>query len=251
MEVREIKLDSIKVSQFNVRKNLNSGHEDASIDDLAASISEQGLLSPVVVRTTSNGHYELIVGQRRFLACGRLGMTTIPVIVRDDLDDTEATIISLVENVQRADMNPMDKAKAFVAILCRYGNHKRVARETGVSVATIRKYSKLLKLAPEIQDAISMAEGPVGVETLAILADTFDMEDQVWILHKIEGFNQNIQQQILKESGGDPDKIPELVEKALDGAFNVRMCREGLCFKISDEWKAEIKRKLGGQPRLL
>ena len=67
MEVREIELDSIGVSQFNVRKNLNAGHEDASIDDLAYSISEQGLLSPVVVRTTSNGHYELIVGQRRIL----------------------------------------------------------------------------------------------------------------------------------------------------------------------------------------
>lgn len=251
MEVREIKLDSIKVSQFNVRKNLNSGHEDASIDDLAANISEQGLLSPVVVRTTLNGHYELIVGQRRFLACGRLGMTTISAIVRDDLDDTEATIISLVENVQRADMNPMDKARAFVEILSRYGDHKRVARETGVSVATIRKYAKLLNLAQEIQDEISMAEGPVGVETLAILADTFDMDDQVWVLRRIEGFNQSIQQQILKESGGDPDKIPELVERALDGAFNVRMCREGLCFKLSDEWKDEIKRKLGEQPRLL
>ena len=251
MEVREIELDSIKVSQFNVRKNLNAGHEDASIDDLAASISERGLLHPVVVRTTSNGHYELIVGQRRFLACDRLGMTTISATVRDDLDDTEATIVSLVENVQRADMNPMDKAKAFVAILSRYGNHKRVAREIGVSVATIRKYAKLLKLAPKIQDAISMAEGPVGVETLAILADTFDMEDQVWVLDRIGGFNQSIQQQILKESGGDLDKIPELVERALDGAFKVRMCREGLCFEISDEWKADIKRKLGTQQRLL
>ena len=148
-------------------------------------------------------------------------------------------------------MNPMDKAKAFVAILCRYGNHKRVARETGVSVATIRKYAKLLKLAPEIQDEISMAEGPVGVETLAMLADTFDMGDQVCVLNRIRGFNQSIQQQILKESDGDSDKIPELVERALDGAFNVSMCREGLCFKISDEWKAKIKRELGTQPRLV
>ena len=251
MEVREIELDSIKVSQFNVRKNLNTGHEDASIDDLAASISEQGLLNPVVVRTTSNDHYELIVGQRRFLACERLGRTTISATVRDDLDDIEATIVSLVENVQRADMNPMDKAKAFVTILSRYGNHKRVARETGVSVATIRKYAKLLNFAPEIQDAISKDEETAGVETLAILADTFDMEDQVWVLNRIRGFNQSIQQQILKESSGDPGKIPDLVERALDGAFNVRMCREGLCFKISDEWKAEIKRKLGTQQRLL
>ena len=251
MVVREIELDSIKVSQFNVRKNLNAGHEDASIDDLAASISERGLLHPVVVRTTSNGHYELIVGQRRFLACDRLGMTTISATVRDDMDDTEAIVISLVENVQRADMNPMDKARAFVEILSRYGNNKRVARETGVSVTTIRKYAKLLNLAQEIQDEISLDECPVGVETLAILADTFDIEYQVWVLERIKGFNPSIQQQILKESGGDPSKIHDLVERALDGAFNVRMCREGLCFKIPDEWKAEIQRKLGTQARLL
>ena len=115
-------------------------------------------------------------------------------------------------------MNPMDKAKAFVAILCRYGNHKRVARETGVSVATIRKYAKLLKLAPEIQDEISRwLKDLLAWKLLRILADTSSIwRDQVWVLNRIRGFNQSIQQQILKESPcGDADKMPELVERPL------------------------------------
>ncbi len=209
------------------------------------------MLSPVVVRTTLDGYYELVVGQRRFLACRQLGMDKIPATVMDDLDDTNATVISLVENVQRAEMNPMDKARAFVKILSNVGDVKRVARETGVSIPTIRKYSKLLNLAPEIQERLSTADGPTGVETLAILADTFAVEDQVWVLAEIGGFSQGVQQEILKASDGDKDQIPELKELALDKAFDVRMCREGLCFKMSDEWKAKIKEQLGRQPRLL
>ena len=142
-------------------------------------------------------------------------------------------------------MNPM------VKILSTVGDVKRVARETGVSIPTIRKYSKLLDLAPEIQEGLSTSDGPAGVETLAILADTFAIEDQAWVLAEICGFGKGVQQEILKASDGDKDRIPELKELALDKAFNVRMCREGLCFRMSDEWKAKIKEQLGRQPRLL
>ncbi len=250
MEVREIELGSIRVSSFNTRKDLFAGNEDATIDDLANSIQEQGLISPVVVRTTLDGRYDLIVGQRRFLACRQLGMTMIPATIRDDLDDTTATVLSLIENVQRADMNPMDKAKAYMEILSKYGDPKRVARETGVSLATVRKYSKLLKLAPEIQDALTTSVGPTGVDTLAALADNFDQDDQLEVLEQIDGFGQSIQQEIIKRSGGDKNKIPELREQALQGVFNVRMCREGLCFELPDEWKSKIREQLGSQPPL-
>ena len=63
-----------------------------------------------------DGYYDLIAGQRRFLACKKIGKTTIHAIVRDDLDDADATVISLVENVHRADLSPMDKARAYQSI---------------------------------------------------------------------------------------------------------------------------------------
>ena len=244
METKEIELSAIRVSDSNTRKDLDAGTEDTSIEDLANSIREQGLLSPIIVRTTTDDGYDLIAGQRRVLACGKLGMTTIAAIVRDDLDDTDATIVSLVENVHRADMSPMDKARAYQGIHSKYGDYSQVAKETGVSVTTVRKYLKLLNLAPTIQDKLTTAEGPAGVGTLSRLADTFSMEEQEKVLDAIGGFKQDIQQEILKRSGGDFGVLSGLKELAIEGAFDTRMCREGLCFTMPEELKKHVKAQL-------
>ena len=248
MEVKEIALDLIAVSELNARKELGAGNKDAGIRDLANSIRKIGLLSPVLVRTASEGRYDLIVGQRRFLACRQLGMATIPATVRDDLDDASAAVVSLVENVQRADMKPIDKARAFQTIRSKHGSDKRVSQETGVSLPTTRRYMKLLNLAPSIQDKLTTSSGSAGVETLAALADSFDAEDQEYVLGEIVGFNQQTQREIIKRSDGDVDKIPGLVEQAMEGAFKVRMCGEGLCFLMTDEMKAKVKMRLGEDP---
>ena len=91
MEVKEIKMSQISLSEYNTRKDLAAGTEDASLDDLANSIKEKGLLNPITVRRKD----ELIAGQRRFLAGQKLGRKNIPAIIRDITDDTDATIISL------------------------------------------------------------------------------------------------------------------------------------------------------------
>ena len=139
MEIKELSLDEIDISEFNTRKDLGAGTEEASLDDLANSISEKGLLNPIMVRKSKNGKYDLIAGQRRFLASKKIGLNTIPAIIRNELNDTDATIISLIENVQRADMNPLDKAKAYQIIYEKYNDYSKVAQETGVSVPTIKK----------------------------------------------------------------------------------------------------------------
>ena len=242
MEVKEIEMDKISLSEYNTRKDLSAGTEDASLDDLANSIKEKGLLNPIIVRRKSDGTYELIAGQRRFLACQKLGWKTIPAIIRDITDDTDAIIISLIENVHRADMNPIDKAKAYQRIFKKYKDLKMVAKETGVSVSTIRKYLKLLDLAPSIQEKLSTKDGPAGIETLAKIADTFSPEEQEEVLEKIGGFKQQIQLEMIKRSGGDLSKLEELREQALEGAFDTRLCR-GLddCPFIPDELIQSIK----------
>lgn len=253
METREIELNTISVSDFNTRKNLEAGTEDTSLDDLANSIRERGLLNPITVRIRPNGRYDLIAGQRRFLACRKLGMATIPAIVRDNIDDIDATVISLVENLHRADMSPMDKARAFQEIYSKYGDYKRIAKETGVSIPTVRRYLSLLKLTPSIQDKLTTSEGPTGVGALSKLAETFHPEQQEDVLREIGRFKGRDQEEILKRSGGDLDKIPELTGQALEGAFSIRRCQEGLCFDMPEEWKSEIKRLLSedNQPQHL
>lgn len=225
MEVKDIRMSLINVSLLNTRKDLDAGSEDTSLDDLANSIREKGLLSPITVRKKEDGSYDLIAGQRRFLACKKLGWDTISAIIREKMDDTDATIISLIENVHRADMNPIDKAKAYQKIYEKYKDYDKVAKETGVSIPTIKRYSKLLNLAPSIQEKLSTNEGPAGTSTLSKLAETFSSpEEQEKILEKIGGFKQSVQLEIIKQSKGNIENIQGLREEALEGAFDTVTC---------------------------
>jgi ParB family chromosome partitioning protein len=83
MNVREISLQDVDISEFNTRKNLADGQYDSTIEDLAKSIEKQGLLSPITVFQKPDGRYALVAGQRRLLACKQLGWSMIPAIVRD------------------------------------------------------------------------------------------------------------------------------------------------------------------------
>ena len=237
----EIDLDRIRVSELNTRKDLQAGNEDADIEDLANSIRTRGLINPVTVVPGSDGGYDLIAGQRRLLAYKHLGKPTITAIVRENLDDNEATVISLVENVQRADMNPIDKASAYKSLLDELGEIKAVAKETGVVAQTIRRYLSLLKLAPSLQDKVSTFDGPAGIGTLSKVAESYPAEEQEHVLDRIGGFNQRIQGEMLKRAEGDLDELEDLRGQAIEGAFETRLCNDGLCFELPDTWKSELK----------
>jgi len=225
MEIKEIKLSEIRISDLNTRKDLEAGTEDSSLIDLVNSIKGKGLLSPITVRKSRDNTYDLIVGQRRFLACQKLGWASIPAIVRDFSDDTDATILSLIENVHRADMGSMDKARAYRAIYEKYKDYNKVASETGVSAPTIKKYLSLLNLTPSIQERLSTSDGPKGTEALSKLAELYKPEEQEGALARLSGFSQQIQLEMLKRSGGDLTKLKELKDQALEGAFDIHRCR--------------------------
>lgn len=243
MEVKDIELSKIKISDYNTRKDLDSGTEDSSLDDLANSIKEKGLLNPIIIMKKDDGTYEVVAGQRRYLACKKLGMDKISAIIRDKMDDADATVLSLIENVHRADMGPIDKAKAYQKIYDKYKDYNKVAKETGMSTSTIKKYMSLLNLAPSIQEKLTTIDGPAGIGALSKLADTFSSpEEQERVLEDIGGFKQNIQLEMIKRSGGDLDRLSDLREQALDGAFDTHVCH-GLddCNFIPDELKEPLK----------
>ena len=187
-------------------------------------------------------NYELIAGQRRFLACQLLGWETIPSLIRSDVSDIDARIISLIENVHRADLHPLDKGRAYNQIYDIFSTYSRVSKETGVSQSTVKRYMSLLKLAPSIQGLLTTSDGPAGICTLSLLADLFsDFDDQEYVLERIGRFKQQVQLEILKRSNGDISKIEALVEQALGGCFNVMICR-GLktCPYIPDECREDV-----------
>jgi ParB family chromosome partitioning protein len=183
--VTKIMLSKIIISKNNVRKNLEAGNEDSSIEDLAKCINNRGLLNPIIVKQIDDS-YELIAGQRRFLACHLLGWESIPATVLTQINDVEAKIISLVENVHRADLHPLDKGNAYQQLYEVFGTYTNVSKETGVSPSTVKRYLMLLKLSPSIQTLLSTSDGPAGICTLSLLAELFsDFNDQEYVLEKI------------------------------------------------------------------
>jgi ParB family chromosome partitioning protein len=146
----EIPIDRVARNPHQPRSNF----DDASLGELSASIAEHGVLQPIVVRTTNDGGYELIAGERRLMASRAAGLSTIPAVVRETAGG-EALELALVENLQRADLNAMEEAGAYRELIDRFGlSHEAVARQVGRSRVAISNALRLLDLAPETRQAI-------------------------------------------------------------------------------------------------
>ena len=153
----EIPVDRIAANPYQPRKTI----EDEALQGLAASITEHGVLQPILVSQTLDG-YELIAGERRLRAARLAGLTRIPAVVRQ-LAGQEQLEVALVENIQRADLNPLEEAEAFRQLTDTFGlSQDDVARRVGRARSTVANTLRLLELAPPVQDAVragSISEG--------------------------------------------------------------------------------------------
>jgi ParB family chromosome partitioning protein len=128
--------------------------EDESLDALALSIQEVGILQPIVVRKTSSG-YELIAGERRLRAAKRAGLATIPAVIRES-DDTESLREALIENIHREDLNPIELAEAFRELLEELGlKQETLAERLGMSRSHIANTIRLLQLPVDVQQLLA------------------------------------------------------------------------------------------------
>ena len=128
--------------------------DEAELAELAASIAEHGVIQPIVVRTTADGRYELIAGERRVRAARQAGLTSIPAVIRDSAN-AGGLEVGLVENVQRADLNAIEEAGAYRELIDRFGlTHEEVAQRVGKSRVAVSNALRLLDLASETRAAI-------------------------------------------------------------------------------------------------
>jgi len=129
--------------------------DDASLDRLAASIKADGLMQPVVARKAQEGDgYEIIAGERRWRAAKKAGLAALPVLIRD-VDDQQAAELALIENLQREDLNPLDRAQAFASLVEQFDlTHAQVADRVGIDRSSVSNLIRLLELAPEVQDLV-------------------------------------------------------------------------------------------------
>jgi hypothetical protein len=125
-------------------------------------------------------------------------------------------------------MAPLDKAHAFLTLVDQTGSVASGARATGFSEQTIRRYLDLTRLPAKLQAELSTRHGPVGIESLSVLARTFpDDEEAMEAYERTRGVTGDVQSQILKQSEGDLARLDELAEQAREGLFNVKQCNDG------------------------
>jgi ParB family chromosome partitioning protein len=155
---REIPLDQIDRNPFQTRSHVN----EEQLAELAASITSNGVVQPVLVRPLANGRFQLIAGERRWRASELAGKATIPAILRQ-VSDEQAMEITIVENLQRADLNPMEQARAFERLSREFHvTQEQMAVRTGKDRATVANFLRLLKLPTSIQARVESGELTFG-----------------------------------------------------------------------------------------
>lgn len=146
-ELRELALDSLVAGKHQPRRSFDQGQLDA----LADSIRAQGVVQPIIVREIDGGRHEIVAGERRWRAAKLAGLSVIPAVVRK-MEDRAAMAVALVENIQRADLNPLEEAEALRRLIDDCGlTHEQAAEAVGKSRASISNLLRLIDLDPGVQ----------------------------------------------------------------------------------------------------
>jgi ParB family chromosome partitioning protein len=170
---REIPLDQIDRNPFQTRSNLN----EEQLAELAASIAANGVVQPVLVRPLPNGRFQLIAGERRWRASQLAGKTTVPAFLRQ-VSDEQAMEITIVENLQRTDLNPMEQARAFDRLSREFHmTQEQMAQRTGKDRTTVANFLRLLRLPSTVQARVESGELSFGhARTLLAFEHAEEME---------------------------------------------------------------------------
>ena len=155
--LQQVSITKLIPSKFQPRRIM----PETELAELAASIKQQGILQPIVVRE-SNERFEIVAGERRWRAATLAGLQQVPVIVHN-ITDEEAMIIALVENIQRENLNPMEEAYALARLAKEFGfTHEETAKAVGKSRTTISNLLRLLQLHPEVKALLEKGDIDVG-----------------------------------------------------------------------------------------
>ncbi|MCM8791862.1 MAG: ParB/RepB/Spo0J family partition protein [Candidatus Omnitrophica bacterium] len=173
-----IKTEQIKPNPYQPRKEF----DPAELQELCASIQSKGLIQPILVRQKGED-YELIAGERRLEAAKLLNLKEIPAIIRP-VNDLESLELSLIENIQRRDLNPIEEAQAFQYLIDKFGlTQEQISQVIGKSRVTVTNILRLLKLPSEIQEEIK--KGRISFAQGRLLLEIEDPQQQKIIAKKI------------------------------------------------------------------
>lgn len=224
--LREVPIELVRSNNLNPRKSFN----EQELEDLARSISEKGILQPVVVRPVGEAAtYQIVAGERRWRAAQRAGLHTIPVLVRE-LSDKEVLEIAIIENVQRADLNPVEEAMGYQQLIDSFDyTQQQLADSIGKSRSHIANTLRLMTLPKTVLDQLQQGSLTAGHARALIATD-----DPAGLAQKIVALGLSVRQaealaRNKAEASDNPPAEPKgqsdlrAIEKAISETLGLRV----------------------------
>ena len=173
--VAEVPLDQIAMNRYQPRKNFN----EASIEELARSVRQHGIVQPLVV-TRSGDRYELIAGERRYRAAQRAGLHSVPVLIKEMMQEGDALQIALIENIQREDLNPMEEAMAYRQLHEEFGlTQEEISRRVGKERSTVANFLRLLRLPEAVKNLLAGGQLSMGHARALLAVESAKKQEQL------------------------------------------------------------------------
>lgn len=252
-----LKISEIEPNRSQPRKDF----DENSLSDLAQSISQHGLLQPLLVRPLPIGGYQIVAGERRYRACRMAGLTEVTVTIRE-LSDTETMELALIENLQREDLSPIEEALGYKALIDEHGfSQEEVATSVGKSRPAIANSLRILKLPDSVLEYVKQDKISAGhARALLMLDNEKDMIELAELIYKKDLSVRQAEKLAKKKPEVEEDTQPErkpsfysMVELALNESLgrkikvNKNKGKQGGVLQIefySDEELTELSNKL-------
>src|SRR5262245_32047829 len=243
-DVRDLDIDRLEPNRFQPRQVFS----EEKLNELAESIRTHGLIQPIVVRPAGE-RYQIIAGERRWRAAQRLGLSRVPIVIKR-VSDEKVLEVSLIENIQRENLNPIEEAKAYQRLAQEFGlTQDEVARRTGKDRSTVSNFLRLLKLSKDVQemvldDRLSMGHARAllaidGAGEQRALADR--ALKYAWSVRQVERViaSSRTQSQPKKKGHADPNvrAATEKLERSL--GTRVRIVHKGKKGRIEIEYYSQ------------
>jgi ParB family transcriptional regulator, chromosome partitioning protein len=237
----EIALDHIERNPWQTRSHFDEGQ----LNELAQSIAATGVVQPIVVRPLQGGKYQLITGERRWMASRKAGKATIPAIVRQ-VPDEQVLEMTIVENLQRTDLNPMEQARAYQRLSTEFKlTQEQMAQRTGKERASVANFLRLLRLPEGVQSKVETGELTFGHARALLALDT--PEAITSAAQKVLALSLSVRQTENYVNGlinpEAKEKKPEKPQQAADP--NVREAEDQLRRRLGLKVKIEDKKGRG------
>ncbi len=193
--VVQIPIDEVTANPMQPRRHF----EEAPLQELCASIREQGVIQPILLRPVDGG-YQIVAGERRFRAACQAGLRTVPAIIRR-MDQAEALEIALIENLQREDLNPVEEAEAYRALMEQFDyTQEELSRRVGKDRSTISNMLRLLKLPDEILDGLARGVVSMGHGRALLGLQDHDLMREVFTKVVADGLSVRATEELVRKT---------------------------------------------------